>query len=340
PQIKRGILIVPVSTLLHRIAPPQFLAGHSLVLDVGQTFELDKIRRLLEQAGYRCVDTVYEHGEFAIRGAIMDLFPMGSSVPYRIELFDDEIDTLRSFDPETQRSSEKVKQIRLLPAKEFPLNHEAIQFFRESFKDAFEVDFRRCPVYQDISDGLATAGIEYYLPLFFANTATLFDYLPANTLVVAPDGLQESVATFWADSNVRYEDLRYDIQRPILPPARLFLPDEEFHRHLKAFPRLNVSGHSVDTERAGHCDLPLQEPPALPVNAKATQPLMHVEAYCMGAQAEKRRVLFVAESAGRKDTLLEMLGRIRIHPKSVEHWSEFVAEQSPQPMITIAPLAT
>ena len=340
PQIKRGILIVPVSTLLHRIAPPQFLAGHSLVLDVGQTFELDKIRRLLEQAGYRCVDTVYEHGEFAIRGAIMDLFPMGSAVPYRIELFDDEIDTLRSFDPETQRSSEKVQQIRLLPAKEFPLNHEAIQFFRESFKDAFDVDFRRCPVYQDISDGLATAGIEYYLPLFFANTATLFDYLPANTLVVAPDGMQESVATFWADSSVRYEDLRYDIQRPILPPARLFLPDEEFHRHLKAFPRLNVSSHSVDAERAGHCDLPLQEPPALPVNAKATQPLMHVEAYCMGAQAEKRRVLFVAESAGRKDTLLEMLGRIRIHPRPVEHWSEFVSAASPQPMITIAPLAT
>ncbi len=340
PQIKRGVLIVPVSTLLHRIAPPQFLAGHSLVLDVGQTFELDKIRLLLEQAGYRCVDTVYEHGEFAIRGAIMDLFPMGSTEPYRIELFDDEIDTLRSFDPETQRSREKVQQIRLLPAKEFPLNHSAIQFFRESFKAAFEVDFRRCPVYQDVSDGIATAGIEYYLPLFFENTATLFDYLPANTLVITPDALQESIDTFWADCSARYDDLRHDIQRPLLPPNRVFLPTEEFHRHIKAFPRINVRSHNSDADRAGHCDLPLQDPPALPINAKATNPLMHVEAYCMTAQVDKRRILFVAESAGRRDTLLELLGRIRIHPKSVDSWQAFVDSDQMVPMVITAPLAT
>ncbi|MEZ5510184.1 MAG: transcription-repair coupling factor [Gammaproteobacteria bacterium] len=340
PQIKQGVLIVPVSTLMHRIAPPQFLAGHSLVLDVGQTFELDKIRLLLEQGGYRCVDTVYEHGEFAVRGAIMDLFPMGSAEPYRIELFDDEIDTLRAFDPETQRSRDKVQQIRLLPAKEFPLNHAAIQQFRDNFKQTFEVDFRRCPVYQDVSDGIASAGIEYYLPLFFAATASLFDYLPASTLVVTPDGMQSSVDAFWAECNARYEDLRYDIQRPILPPGRLFLPTDEFHHHLKAFPRLTIRSHAADTDRAGHCDLPLQDPPALPINAKATNPLMHVEAFCMTAQADQRRVLFVAESAGRKDTLLEMLGRIRIHPKSVETWQEFVAAGSPQPMITVAPLAT
>lgn len=216
-------MIVPVSTLMHRIAPPQFLAGHSLVLDVGQTFKLDKIRLLLEQGGYRCVDTVYEHGEFAVRGAIMDLFPMGSAEPYRIELFDDEIDTLRAFDPETQRSRDKVQQI-LLPAKEFPLNHAAIQQFRDNFKQTFEVDFRRCPVYQDVSDGIASAGIEYYLPLFFAATASLFDYLPASTLVVTPDGMQSSVDAFWAECNARYEDLRYDIQRPILPPAGCFCP--------------------------------------------------------------------------------------------------------------------
>lgn len=340
PQIKRGVLIVPVSTLLHRIAPPQFLAGHSLVLDVGQTFELDKIRRLLEQAGYRCVDNVYEHGEYAIRGAIMDLFPMGSAVPYRIELFDDEIDTLRSFDPDTQRSLEQVKQIRLLPAKEFPLNQSAINSFRDRFKAVFDVDHRRCPVYQDISDGLATAGIEYYLPLFFENTATLFDYLPANTLVITPEQVQETVETFWTDCTGRYEELRYDITRPLLPPQQLFLPNDEFHRRLKEFPRIHFRAHAAETDRAGHCNLPLSEPPSLPINAKATNPLMHVEAYCMAAQAEQRRVLFVAESAGRKDTLQELLGRIRIHPKSVESWQQFVDAKTPQPQILIAPLAT
>ena len=340
PLLKRGVLIVPVTTLLQRIAPPQFLAGHSLVLDVGQTFELDKIRRLLEQAGYRCVDTVYEHGEYAIRGAIMDLFPMGSSEPYRIELFDDEIDTLRAFDPETQRSRDQVKQIRLLPAKEFPLNPPAIQSFKERFKAAFDVDHRRCPVYQDISDGIAAAGIEYYLPLFFETTATLFDYLPDNTLLVTPEQLQDSVETFWADCNNRYEDLRYDIQRPLLPPPQLFLPVDEFNRHLKTLPRLVFRSHNADVDRAGHCDLPLQEPPDLPINAKANNPLMHVEAYCMAAQDERRRILFVAESAGRKDTLLELLGRIRIHPKSVDGWQEFVDAKDTKPLITVAPLAT
>ncbi|MCG8536760.1 MAG: transcription-repair coupling factor, partial [Pseudomonadales bacterium] len=219
PSVDHGILIVPISTLMHRIAPPAFLAGQTLMLDVGQKFDFQSFRQQLEQSGYHCVDTVFDHGEFAIRGAIMDLFPMGSQVPYRIELFDDEVDTLRSFDPDTQRSIEKVEQIRLLPAKEFPISDEAVARFKNRFKQQFDADPRSCPLYQDISDGIASAGIEYYLPLFFEQTATLLDYLPSNTLLVVTEGLQSSIEHFWKDCGNRYEDLRYDIQRPILPPS-------------------------------------------------------------------------------------------------------------------------
>ena len=338
PTVTRGVLVVPVSTLMHRLAPPSFMAGQTLLLDIGQTFEIGKVRKQLEQAGYRAVDTVLDHGEYAVRGAIMDLFPMGSQVPYRIELFDDEIDTLRSFDPETQRSIEKVQQVRLLPAKEFPLNDAAIGHFKDRFKQEFDADPRSCPVYQDINDGIASAGIEYYLPLFFDETSTLFDFLPDNTLVVTPDNLQESAEHFWADCNNRYEDLRYDRQRPLLAPPSLFLASDELHRTLKQFPRINLRS-SVPDDKDHHSELPLQSPPKLPINAKANNPLMQVEAYCMTATEDRRRLLFVAESAGRRDTLMDLLKRIRVTPKPVEHWSGFLAATDEPVMMTVAPLS-
>ncbi|RLU04079.1 MAG: transcription-repair coupling factor [Ketobacter sp.] len=337
PTLKQGILVVPVSTLMHRLAPPAFMAGQTLLLDVGQKFELNLVRKQLEQAGYRAVDMVLDHGEYAVRGAIMDLFPMGSNVPYRIDLFDDEIDTLRSFDPETQRSIEKVDQIRLLPAKEFPLHDDAIHAFKERFKQQFDADPRSCPIYQDINDGIASAGIEYYLPLFFRETATLFDFLPENTLLVTPDGLQDSAEHFWVDCNNRYEELRYDRQRPILPPTSLFLANDELNRALKQLPRIQLRKGPAD-DKEHHTDLPLLPPPELPINAKANNPLMHVESYCMSSGEQKQRLLFVAESAGRRDTLLDLLKRIRIAPKPVESWQDFTRKKDPV-MITVAPLS-
>jgi len=339
PTLTQGILIVPVSTLMHRIAPPSFLASQTLLLDIGLKFELHLVRKQLEQAGYRAVDTVLDHGEYAVRGAIMDLFPMGSQVPYRIELFDDEIDTLRSFDPETQRSIDKVEQVRLLPAKEFPLHDQAISGFKERFKQQFDADPRSCPVYQDISDGITSAGIEYYLPLFFKGTATLFDYLPDHTLAFTPETLQSSADHFWTDCNNRYEELRYDRMRPILPPANLFLASDELNRALKELPRVSVRSGLGEEDKDHHTDLPLSTPPDLPINAKATNPLMHVEAYCMGAKEQQRRILFVAESAGRRDTLLDLLQRIRIKPKPAERWADFLAEKKAAVMIAVAPLS-
>ena len=147
PELSRGVLVVPITTALHRLAPTRFLLGTSLVLDVGQKLNVEQMRTRLESAGYRCVDTVYEHGEFAVRGALIDLFPMGSELPYRIDLFDDEIETLRTFDAETQRSIDKVESIRLLPAREFPLDKKAVTDFRARFRKRFDVDFRRCPIF-------------------------------------------------------------------------------------------------------------------------------------------------------------------------------------------------
>ncbi len=214
PELSHGVLVVPITTALHRLAPTRFLLGSSLVLDIGQKLDVEQMRTRLEASGYRCVDTVYEHGEFAVRGALIDLFPMGSKLPYRIDLFDDEIETLRTFDPENQRSIDKVQSVRLLPAKEFPLQKDAVTRFKARFRERFDVDFRRCPIFQDLSSGITPAGIEYYLPLFFEETSTLFDYLPQDTQVFSLPGIEQAAENFWNDVSNRYEEIRVDTSRP------------------------------------------------------------------------------------------------------------------------------
>ena len=246
PELSHGVLVVPITTALHRLAPKRFLLGSSLVLDVGQKLDVEQMRLRLEAAGYRCVDTVYEHGEFAVRGALIDLFPMGSALPYRIDLFDDEIETLRTFDPENQRSIDKVESIRLLPAREFPLKKEAVTGFRARFRERFDVDFRRCPIYQDLSTGITPAGIEYYLPLFYEETATLFDYLPEDSQVFSLPGIEQAAEQFWNDVRNRYEERRVDPERPLLPPAELFMPVEDCFARLKLWPRVVASQQDVE----------------------------------------------------------------------------------------------
>ncbi|HKJ76805.1 MAG TPA: transcription-repair coupling factor, partial [Gammaproteobacteria bacterium] len=187
PTLERGVLILPLPTLMQRLPPRAFLEAHALMLDVGDRLDLDAMRTRLEASGYRYVSEVLEHGDFAVRGSLLDLYPMGSRLPYRIELFDEEVESLRTFDPETQRSLDKVDQVRLLPAREFPLDEEGVRHFRQAFRMAFEGDPQRCPVYRDVSQGLPPPGIEYYLPLFFEETAALFDYLPDSALLATPE---------------------------------------------------------------------------------------------------------------------------------------------------------
>jgi transcription-repair coupling factor (superfamily II helicase) len=333
PELKHGILVVPITTALHRLAPKRFLLGSSLVMQVGQRLDVNQMRGNLEAAGYRCVDTVYEHGEFAVRGALIDLFPMGSSQPYRIDLFDDEIETLRTFDPETQRSVDKVESIKLLPAREFPLEKKAVSDFRGRFRERFDVDFRRCPIYQDLSTGITPAGIEYYLPLFFEETATLFDYLPQDTQVFSLPGVEKAAEHFWNDARNRYEERRVDPERPLLPPADIFLPVEDCFARLKDWPRVVVSQDDIE-EGVGRTRFNAQPLPDLAIQAKATEPLAALRRFI---EDYPGRVLFCAESAGRREVLLELLARLKLKPNEFDSWPAFTASKQ-RLGICIAPL--
>ncbi|RMN84801.1 CarD family transcriptional regulator, partial [Pseudomonas cannabina] len=333
PELVHGVLVVPITTALHRLAPTKFLLGSSLVLDVGQKLDVEAMRTRLEASGYRYVDTVYEHGEFTVRGALIDLFPMGSKLPFRIDLFDDEIETLRTFDPDTQRSIDKVESVRLLPAREFPLQKEEVTRFKARFRERFDVDFRRSPIFQDLSSGITPAGIEYYIPLFFEETSTLFDYLPQDTQVFSLPGIEQAAENFWNDVRNRYEERRVDPARPLLPPAELFLPVEDCFARLKNWPRVVASQQEVDTG-AGRERFPAQILPDLSIEAKASQPLAALAKFL---DEFPGRVLFTAESAGRREVLLELLERLKLRPKTVDSWLDFV-DGKDRLAITIAPL--
>ncbi|MBA1235109.1 transcription-repair coupling factor [Stutzerimonas nitrititolerans] len=333
PELTHGVLVVPITTALHRLAPKRFLLGSSLVLDVGQKLDVEQMRSRLEAAGYRCVDTVYEHGEFAVRGALIDLFPMGSALPYRIDLFDDEIETLRTFDPENQRSIEKVDSVRLLPAREFPVKKESVTGFRARFRERFDVDFRRCPVYQDLSTGITPAGIEYYLPLFFDETSTLFDYLPEDTQVFSLPGIEQAAEQFWKDVRNRFEERRVDPERPLLPPTDLFVPVEDCFSRLKLWPRVVASQEDVETG-IGRERFPASPLPELAIEAKASEPLGALRRFL---DEFPGRVLFTAESAGRREVLLELLARLKLRPQEVDGWPAFLQSKE-RLAISIAPL--
>src|SRR5690606_37802713 len=336
PELKRGVLVVPVTTLLHRLPPPAYLLGSSLMIDKGQRIDIDQLRERLASAGYRAVTTVYEHGEFAQRGALCDIFPTGSTAPYRIDLLDDEVDTLRTFDPETQRTIDQVDNIRLLPGREFPLTAAAIKTFRERWHETFDVDHRRCPVYQDVSQGIAPAGVEYYLPLFFNESsfgecASLFDYLPAQTVIVADQGIEATAQGFWHEASDRYEQRRHNIERPILPPPRIFEPVEQLFARFKGHQQVVVSETALDVG-AGRTVFGSEPPPPLAIDAKADDPITVLRNFSVC-----RRVLLYAESAGRRETLLDLLGRSQLKPKAVDSWNTF-AEGKQTLAIAVAPI--
>ena len=334
-DLQRGVLILPVSTLLHRLPPASFYQGQTFALDVGQTFNVSHTRQQLEAAGYHCVDTVYEHGEFAVRGAIVDIFPMGQDAPFRIELFDDEIETLRTFDPENQRTLEKVDSIRILPAREFPLNTAAIRTFRSRWFDFFDQDPKACPVYTDVTQGIAPAGIEYYLPLFFSeDLSNLLDHLPRQTLVIHDTALEDAALQFRKDAEERYESRRYDRLRPILAPAHLFLSADQLFAGLNTFPRIQWQT-GTPPERAGAVAFDVLPAPDLSVDSRLEQPLQRLQLWLQ--QNPAQRVLFCTESAGRREALKELLGRINLRPQEFSHWPDFLHSSESRGLI-VGPL--
>ena len=322
PSARQGIIVVPLSTLMHRIAPTDFVASHSFSYTIGEELDRTQLQDQLGRAGYRRVDTVFEHGEFAFRGSIIDIYPMGEKNPFRIDLLDDEIESLRRFDPESQRTTETVNQLLLLPAREFPTDSEATNRFLNNWHDHFDHDPGQCSIYNDIKDGIAPQGIEYYLPLFFEQTATLFDYLPNDVQLFTHAGIEEAAATFWQDINSRHEEYGVDPERPILPPGEIFVPTEILFQHIKQLARTIISYQQVE-ERAGQSNLQLHAVPEVAVNAKLTNPLNNLQVFIEGIGADVK-ILFCAESAGRREVLTELLKGIDIKPTEVDHWQQFV----------------
>ena len=334
PSLKRGVLVVPVATLMQRLAPRSYIGGSALVMERGQSLDLDGERRRLESAGYRHVPQVQEPGEFAVRGALIDIFAMGSAEPYRIELFDEEIESIRTFDPETQRSDHKVDSVRLLPAREFPLTEESARAFRNTLRERFPIDPRHCPLYQDIKEGMTPAGIEYYLPLFFDHTETLFDYLPGEALFVLGEGVLDAADRFWAQAGARHEQRAHDAERPILPPGELYLPPQQLRERLNAALRVDLvargtSEHAIDPGT--------QPAPLLPLTRKGADNGEDLKRFLA---AWPGRVLVVADSAGRREGLVEQFAAAGLRPEVVASWQAF-ARPSGTPShfaITVAPL--
>ena len=321
---KRSILIVSITTLLHRIGPKNFLDQNGFIVKAGELFPLQEKRKAFEQAGYRCVESVYEHGEFAIRGALVDIFPMGSKTPFRIDLFDDEIDSIRTFDPETQRSVSKVDHIHLLPAHEFPMDKAGRDKFKAAFRNQFDIDYRDCPLYQDISAGVASPGIEYYLPLFFDETASLFNYLPTDTCVVLEGDIQTSVNTFLQDAKDRYNNRKVDPLRPLLPPDKVFLHFEEFFSKTHRYPKVTLSGQAIKAKPGQH-NFNRHTLPDLTLNAKSDEPLKPLQQFLQTSP----RTLLVAESTGRREALLDILKEGGITPTLYDNWTQFQQGKDP-----------
>ncbi|ETO93604.1 transcription-repair coupling factor [Legionella oakridgensis] len=328
-QTSNAIIISAASTLMHRLCPPQFLNQYALVLREQQTLDTELFRQQLQQAGYHCVNKVLEHGEFALRGAMIDIYPMGSQTPFRIELFDDVIDSLRQFDPETQRTIAKINQIQVLPAREFPLNEQSITHFRRAFRERFTGNPSQCPVYEAVSNHQYPSGIEYYLPLFFEETFTFFDYLPHDATICLIEAVAEQAEQFWQEVNTRYEQRRYDINRPILNPSDCFLNPTELFTNVNHYSSLKVQ--HCPSEKKGAFNFNIDHAPSLPIERQNAQPLQRLADFISDSG---RRHLLVVESAGRREVLLDLLKQSNIIPKIQTSWFDFIEDNTPINLIT------
>lgn len=314
-QREADVVLVPASTALYRLAPPAFLAGYTFQFRVQQKLDEAKLKAQLTLAGYNHVTQVVSPGEYAVRGGLIDLFPMGSAVPFRVDLFDDEVDSIRTFDPDTQRSLYPVPEVRLLPGREFPMDEDARARFRSRWRELLEGDPTKSRIYKDMGNGVATAGIEYYLPLFFEETATVFDYLGEHACVVLHGELEPAFHRFWQDTRDRYRLVQGDPERPVLPPEALFLSAEQFYTRANAQPQLALRGEDV-------ADSAVFQPLAdLAVVRGAEDPLAKFKQH---AQRTPNQVLLLAESAGRRESLLDFLRASHLTLPAFDSLAEFM----------------
>ncbi|MFC3108889.1 transcription-repair coupling factor [Undibacterium arcticum] len=329
-EIQNGqcdVLIVPATTALVRIAPPSFLAAYTFFFKQGETLDEARLKSQLTLAGYTHVSQVMSPGEYSVRGGLIDLFPMGSALPYRLDLFGDTIDAIKTFDADTQRSLYPVKEVRLLPGREFPMDEAARTAFRNRWREQFEGDPSKSTVYKDIGSGIASAGIEYYLPLFFDQTATLFDYLPADITFALVGDIDGAIKRFWSDTQSRYQFLRSDRERPLLAPESLFLTDEAFFTLAKPYGRWVIQSN----DQASELSAPI---PNITVNRRMDDPLTNLRAYLLHTG---KRVLICAESNGRRETLQQYFTEYDLALTPCEGFDGFQSSGA-KLMLGVAPL--
>lgn len=324
PSLSEGIVIVSITTLMHRIPPRHFIEAGVLSLALGESLDVHRFTRNLTKNGYRSVDTVYEHGEFATRGSLLDVFPMGSDAPLRIDLFDGEIETLRSFDPDTQRTNERLERVELLPAREYPLHSDAIERFKIDWYRSFDGDPEKCSVFTEVSQGRAPQGAEYYMPLFFDQCESLFDYLPGNTPLIMIGNNFASAKRFWGEVGNRYEEYGVDPRRPLVPPHRGFIAPEELYARIGDHCALEFRDN---TEASLHFQLGHYRPEPF----SATMDYRNVSGVgklSVLLSTHESPVLLSVESAGRREIMMESLSKEGLNPTSVASWKEFTESGS------------
>ncbi|MBO1515908.1 transcription-repair coupling factor [Psychrobacter halodurans] len=392
----KGVLLISVQALMHRIAPPSWLIGQHFDLSVGDRFDINTQRELLAKAGYRAVENVFEPGEFAVRGSIVDIFAMGQPFPLRLDLFDDEIETIRFFNPQTQRTltvddlknmmsgndssigkeslsllhklpdiSKPIQQFQILPAKEFPLD-EGRETFRTNFAAMFpNTSSRKSELHKDVMAGIASSGLEYYQPLFFdlddwQADSSLFAYLPDDALFIIDERIHETQADYWSQIQRRYEERRHDIDKPIVAPELLYLLSNTLNEHLNHYPRVMLSAHetraAIDNDasstaqaafnRQGLVTLTAQQPPQLAVNHQKAEPLADLLEFLLQQAQTATPVLIVAETAGRREILIELF-KGKVDTKAYDSFEAFLAADKvttlsdnnlPQVGLTVAPI--
>lgn len=323
PNTQQGILILPIATLVQKLVPLHFIKQHTFLLTSGDSIELDGFLKQLEASGYQRVNQVYEHGDFAVRGALIDVFPMGSQNPFRLDLFDNEIETIRSFDAETQRTIKKMESIELLPAKEYDLNVKGVERFRQNFRTEFGEDARKAILYQAVSDGQTADGLEYYLPLFHETTQSIIEYLPKNTLIFDGGNVALPINQAWLDYQERYNIGKHNPDYPILAPEKLIFSEVDILTRLKKFHRITLE---LDPEKLALAKkvitLSTKPLPDVSLQNNSDYPLAKLNAFL---DHYTGKVLFCAETAGRRETLIGLLNKQKFKLQHIDNWKDFLS---------------
>jgi transcription-repair coupling factor (superfamily II helicase) len=317
-EVKNGLLLVPIATLMQRLPPRSHTLGRNIQLKVGQSLVIDEFRQRLQQAGYSHADPVYQAGQFTVRGSVVDLFPSGRKLPLRIDLFDEEIDSLREFDAESQRSTAKLQEFSMLPAREYPCDQGSFDAFRKAFRYRFVVDTRKVSLYQDLRQDIHPQGLEQYLPLFFETTESLLDYLPGKPLVVTQHGVEEAAVDFWSSTNERWEQRRHDIERPVLDPLELYFNAKDVQQHLEQFETISLL--EADDRLASAIRFDTRPAPDLHIHDRGNEPAATLLEF---THEFPGRIMFAADTTGRREVLSETLRAFGIRPQRFESWSAF-----------------